>query len=365
MLSLTPTSAPTTVSRNSGIMLLMGVLATSCIIAANVGRSTTEQQATRPVTLARERVEIASVAPTLAEERVEIAPGVYMPLVNLGGGDHAEWFRLGGRGADTAYDYGDDNQNEVGRAVRSSTVPRSELFVTTKIPCCPAPDWCSKSGGWWEWPDVAGEDGHALGHGSARDVRKIAEHNFEKLGLDYVDLMILHFPCATPELSLQRYRVLEALHSEGKVRAIGVSNFDAQQLTALVSQAAVPPAVNQFGFGLGTPQTGWMADLADGRGDRTAAALARTQALNVTAMAYGPLGRTTGGRKESILLDPTVGEVATVHGVSSAQVALRWVVQKGVAVVTSGTNTAHYAEDVAVTRFALDGAEMAKLAKIV
>lgn len=129
-----------------------------------------------------------------------------MPLVTLGSGDHAQWFSAGGRGVDTAYDYGDASQKEVGAAVRGSSVPRQELFVTTKIPCCPAPYWCDEDRGWWQWPDVKNQSGHALA--MSGNAKAMALHNFEMLGLDYVDLMILHFPCCarTPPVATRAAR---------------------------------------------------------------------------------------------------------------------------------------------------------------
>merc|ERR1719198_2130057 len=124
-----------------------------------------------------------------------------MPRVNLGMGDHASWLELGGRGIDTAYDYGDADQRENGEAVRSSGVARSEVFVTTKVPCCPAKFWCSTGAfddagpRWYDWPAVDGDDGSVL---AQSNLTRLAEHNLATLGLDYVDLIILHFPCATP-----------------------------------------------------------------------------------------------------------------------------------------------------------------------
>ena len=301
--------------------------------------------------------------------RAEIAPGVWMPLISLGAwSNHTSWFDLGGRSGDTAYDYGDAEQRELGDAVRSAiargVATRDELFVTTKIPCCPAEDWCSVgAGGWWQWPAVGPEklDGPTT---ARTDLAKLAEHNLAVLKLDYVDLMILHFPATSNERSRECYRVLEELHRQGKARAVGVSNFDDSQLASLVASADIKPAVNQIGFGVGKPRTLWMQDLHDGRGDRAAAAIAKAKELGVQPTAYGPLGHTTGQGVDSVLRHPVVEAVAKERGVTSAQVALRFLVQQGIGVVTGGNNPLHYAQDVAVVDFELSDAEMDQLRRI-
>ena len=137
---------------------------------------------------------------------VEIAAGVYMPVINLGTGNHAAWLAAGGRGIDTAYDYGDAQQQEIGVAIRNSGVPRSEIFVTTKVPCCPAEHWCGPTG-WWQWPPIEGPGGQQPREIAETNLTRLAEHDLQMLGLDVVDMIILHFPCATHELSLQAYRV--------------------------------------------------------------------------------------------------------------------------------------------------------------
>ena len=288
---------------------------------------------------------------------MEIAPGVFMPLVNLGNGNHTSWIKQGGRGIDTAYDYGDKSQQEVGRAVRNSGIPRSDLFVTTKLPCCPSTAWCSAQGtGWWQWPGVNGGSSAAAQELAESDLMKLAEHDFKMLGLDVIDALILHFPCATKDLNLARYRVLEELHRKGWVRAIGVSNFDADELTDLVARADIKPAVNQIGYSIKTPTySDWLTK------DQVRATIRRARELGVTTTAYGPLGLTTGIGVASVLGDPEVQAAATAHGKSAAQVALRYLVQQGIPVVTSGKNVKHYAEDVAATEFTLEQDEMQRL----
>jgi len=316
--------------------------------------------------------------PKLRQTSVEIAPNVFLPMVSLGQSmSHKAWFQLGGRGADTAYDYGDQFQEEIGKAIRSSNVSRGDVFVTTKVPCCPADFWCSTGDSdasgprWWQWPAVGpdGGDGAVL---AESDLMRLAEHNLEKMGLEYVDLLILHFPCSSHEKSLMAYRVLEEFQRRGKARAIGVSNFDAVQLEALVRDATVKPAINQIGLGIGKPYSPWLKDdeygldpfkprSAPSYGTRAKATLAKTRELGVHPMAWGPLGVTTLQLMEYTIGNPVVLEIAKAHGKSGAQVALRWLVQQGVPIITSGNNPAHFVEDIAVTDFELSEGEMDRI----
>jgi 2,5-diketo-D-gluconate reductase A len=201
---------------------------------------------------------------------------------------------------------------------------------------------------------AGGEDARAL---AETNLTRLMDHNLRMLGLEYVDLLILHNPCLTEAQSLARYRMIEQWHRRGKSRAIGVSNFDAAQITSLMANATIKPAVNQAGFSLGHPQTWWMDDL-----DRVIKpAMAKSRALNVTWVAYGPLGQTTRQGVQTLVGEPTVAAIGTRHGKSGAQVALRWIVQQGIPVVTAGNNFAHYTENLGVTGFELSHDEMGML----
>ncbi|KAL1508080.1 hypothetical protein AB1Y20_007674 [Prymnesium parvum] len=117
-----------------------------------------------------------------ATPRVEIAPGVFMPLLNFGvQQNHSLAIALGARGLDTANIYGDAQQRDVGAAVRTSALPRSELFVTTKIECCPGAQFLGSA---------------APVCRAAGDPRAAIAHDFAVLGLAYVDLLLLHWPRA-------------------------------------------------------------------------------------------------------------------------------------------------------------------------
>jgi diketogulonate reductase-like aldo/keto reductase len=261
-----------------------------------------------------------------SQTTVEIAPGVFMPLVGIGGGgkkflpsNYSLWLELGGRGLDTALTYGDDVQRDVGKAIQASGIPRDQIFVTTKVPC-PA--------------QTSGD----------------VEHDLEMLGLDYVDLMLLHWPCRSSQGGMTKtisvYKGLETHVTSKKARAIGISNFDAGEIDQLMKGVSVKPAVNQNPFSVGNH------DLQ---------ALNKCQELNITYSAYSPLG---GLSHVDVLHDPTVTAIATAHNKSTAQVALRWVVQQGVVAVTASTSSAHLQSDMDIFDFMLTEEEVNRLTKV-
>lgn len=278
----------------------------------------------------------------------EIAPGVTMPFVNLGGvhshpGNFSAWLSLGGTGLDTAMLYGDDIQVQVGDAIKGSG-QRGDLFVTTKVPCCPTGGigaaWCD-----WYVKEFADLDAYTRG---SIDLRL--------LGIEYADLMLMHWPCSDEADTIKTYRALEAFQLAGKARAIGISNFNSSAIDALYAAPGglrVLPAVNQNGFSI----AGHNSTL----NGRDMATLAKCNEKNITFSAYSPLGGLTG---VDVLGNPTVIAVGKAHNKSSAQVALRWVTQQGVVAVTSATNPEYLAEDLDIFDFTLSDAEMATLAAI-
>lgn len=272
---------------------------------------------------------------------VTIAPGVDMPWISFGAGSQIA-LKHGGRALDTAWCYGDADQFATGKAVREGVVSRAELFVTTKVPCCPSPfafntSLCSNAS--WDSMHV---DEHI-------------HHDFKILGLEYVDLLLMHWPCAKFEQTLAVYRKLEALARSGRARAIGVSNFNATELEALAQVATVRPAVNQVGFSIGghaAQESSW---------GRDEPSLAKAQELGITYMAYSPLGGVTG---IDVLHHPTVQAVAAAHGRSAAQVALRWLIQRGAAVVTASDKISHITADLDALTFNLTESEMVRLSAV-
>ena len=276
---------------------------------------------------------------------IEIAPSVFMPQINLGISNHTLWLEVGGRGLDTALVYGDQAQAEVGNAIRASTLERSEIFVTTKVPCCPATTWetfCNASGSCAK-----------LGNDTEAQIK----HDLKTLGLSYVDLMLLHWPCDTFEESLSTYKAMEKMMVRGTTRAIGVSNFNASWLERLYAEAEVKPSVNQCALSIGDHTNSlW------GRDDET---VATCKKLGVTFEAYSPLGGWARGGTGHILNDPTVIATGQAHNKSAAQVALRWLIQQDLAVVTASNEIAFDEADLELWDFSLTPSEMEALSSVV
>jgi diketogulonate reductase-like aldo/keto reductase len=226
--------------------------------------------------------------------------------------------RDGYRLIDTAAAYG--NEREVGDAVRASGVVRSEVFLETKI-------WISDYG--------YGETLHGF------------EKSAGKLGVEQIDLLILHqaLPSAF-DRTLKAYRALEKLLADGKVRAIGVSNFMVDHLTRLLDQAGVVPAVNQIEVHPYFVQPEVQAFGAE---------------HGILTQAWSPIGGITfyrDGEHTSTLKDPVIVEVAEAHGKSPAQVMLRWGIQHERSVIPKSTKPARIAENIDVFDFELTAEEM-------
>ena len=230
---------------------------------------------------------------------------------------------LGYRHIDTAAAYG--NEREVGEAIRDSAVPRDEIFVETKI-------WISDYG--------TDETLHGF--------RKSAA----KLGVDRIDLLILHQPMPSDfDRTLAAYRALEKLLADGKVRAIGVSNFMFDHLTALLEATSVVPAVNQLEIHPYFQQRS-VLDLDDRHG--------------IVNQAWSPIGGITfypgyGEHRRSVLEDPVVTRIAEDHGRSPAQVLLRWGLQHGRSVIPKSTRPERIAENLDVFGFELTAGELSAL----
>ena len=227
----------------------------------------------------------------------------------------------GYRHIDTAAAYG--NEREVGEAVRASGLDRSEVFLETKI-----------------WISDYGYD--ETQHGFEKSARK--------LGVDQIDLLILHqaLPSAF-DRTLEAYRALETLLSDGKVRAIGVSNFMVGHLTQLLDRATVVPAVNQIEVHPYFAQPDVQAFGAE---------------HGILTQAWSPIGGITfyrDGEHTSTLTDPVIVDIARAHGKSAAQVMLRWGLQHGRSVIPKSTKPERIAENIDVFDFELAGDEMAAI----
>jgi len=220
-----------------------------------------------------------------------------------------EALRVGYRHVDTARIYG--NESDVGAAVRASGVPREQVFVTTKL-----------------WNDD---------HGYDRALRAF-DASLQRLGLDYVDLFLLHWPVAGKRL--ESWRALERLYEEKRARSIGVSNFLVPHLKELLGAAKTVPAVDQI-------------ELTPFLQRRDTTALCRQHGIVVEA--YSPLTR--GGR----LGDPALVDLARRSGRTPAQVLLRWNVQHGNVVLPKSAHPARIAENAKIFDFQLDEQAMAQL----
>ena len=229
--------------------------------------------------------------------------------------------KAGYRHIDTAAAYG--NERQVGEAIAASDLDRSEVFVETKI-----------------WISDYGYDKTL--HGFEKSARK--------LGVDQIDLLILHQ--ALPEkfdATLEAYRGLETLLADGKVRAIGVSNFTVDHLTRLLEVATVVPAVNQIEVHPYFQQR-QVQDLGAEHG--------------ILTQAWSPIGGITfyrDGQHTSTLNDPVIGEIAAAHGKSPAQVMLRWGIQQGRSVIPKSTKPARIAENLDVFDFDLTEDQLAAI----
>ena len=262
--------------------------------------------------------------------RLELNNGVEMPLLGLGvfqtpSGETRDAVRTaldaGYRHTDTAAAYG--NERQVGDALRSSEVDRSEVFVETKI-------WISDYG----YKETL--------HGFEKSARK--------LGVEQIDLLILHQPLPSAfERTLEAYRALETLLAHEKVQAIGVSNFMVEHLTALLDRATVVPAVNQIECHPYFAQRE-VQEFGAGHG--------------IATQAWSPIGGITfyrDGHHGSTLDDPVIGDIARGHGKTPAQAMLRWGLQHGRSVIPKSTKPSRIAENINVFDFELSAGEMAAI----
>eukprot|EP00658_Telonema_sp_P-2_P015765 TRINITY_DN1608_c0_g4_i19.p1 TRINITY_DN1608_c0_g4~~TRINITY_DN1608_c0_g4_i19.p1 ORF type:complete len:291 (+),score=66.58 TRINITY_DN1608_c0_g4_i19:182-1054(+) len=272
----------------------------------------------------------------------QTSPRAPMPLVNLGGVDKfdpsnfSSWLALGGRGIDTALVYGDQTQAKVAAAIRASRVPRDEIFLTTKVPCCPM----KQVGAMCE-----GEFNGTTAQNIAKDVAILGAP---------IDMLLLHWPCDQFEDTLKAYAGMEEALAQGLVRAIGVSNFDSALLKEFLPKVKVKPAVNQCGHSIGSHN----ATRPFGGDDDTATFCAEN---GIVYSAYSPLG---GLSHIDVMHNPAVVATAKTHNVSTAQVALRWLVQQKIAVVTAANNPEYQKEDMDLFSFSLSDDEMRTLAAI-
>ncbi|MEJ8641580.1 aldo/keto reductase [Streptomyces sp. MS1.HAVA.3] len=221
----------------------------------------------------------------------------------------------GYRSIDTAAIYG--NEKGTGKAVAASGLPREELFVTTKLWNGPKQRW--------------GRD----------EVLRAFDDSLAKLGLDHVDLYLIHWPRPMRDDFVSIWKTFEEITASGRAKAVGVSNFRPADLDRIAAESALVPAVNQVELHPLFPQAELRAVHA-GRG--------------IATEAWSPLGQ----GKELLTL-PAVAAIAAAHGRSAAQVVLRWHLQHGNIVIPKSVTPARIRENLDVFDFELGAADMAAL----
>ncbi|MCX2926837.1 aldo/keto reductase [Streptomyces sp. NEAU-W12] len=218
----------------------------------------------------------------------------------------------GYRSIDTAAVYG--NEEGTGRAVAASGIPREDLFVTTKL-----------------WNDDQGYD----------TTLRAFDTSLSKLGLDYVDLYLIHWPMPARGRYVDTYRAFEKLHAEGRIRAIGVSNFLPEHLEHLLEETSVVPAVNQIELHPHLQQS---------------AAREYHAERGIATEAWSPLGSGKG-----LLEVPAIVAIARKHGRTPAQVVLRWHLQLGNVVIPKSVTPSRIEENIDVFDFSLDTEDLAAI----
>ncbi len=250
---------------------------------------------------------------------VTLNSGYQMPLNGLGTysltGDTcvqsvSKALKRGVRLIDTAYMYG--NEAEVGKAIRESGIPREEIFVITKL-----------------YPSQFDEPEKAI------------DEALEKLDIGYVDLMLLHHPGTG---DVKAYKAMEQAAKDGKIHSLGLSNWYVEELEEFLPQVSVAPALVQNEIHPYYQENDVIPYI---------------QSLGIVVQGWYPLGGR--GHTAELLSDETISAIAKAHGKSSAQVILRWNLQKGVVVIPGSSNPDHIQENTEIYDFELTGEEMERI----
>lgn len=254
---------------------------------------------------------------------VKLNNGLEMPMVGFGvyqvSDEDTEKavlaaLKVGYRLLDTAAVYG--NEAGVGRAIKASGIPREEIFVTTKL-------WIQRENGY-------------------ENTKKALEDSLTRLGLDYVDLYLMHQPFGDVH---EQWRAMEDLYKAGKARAIGVSNFHMDRLMDLITCHEIVPAVNQI-----ETHPFYQRD----------AEIAFHKELGILQQAWAPLAE----GKFEIFSNPILTQIAQKHGKSVAQVVLRWLNQRGVAIIPKSVKVERMLENREIFDFTLDEQDLAQIATL-
>lgn len=219
--------------------------------------------------------------------------------------------KAGYRHIDTAAAY--RNEPGVGEGIRASGLPREEVFVTTKV-----------------WNEQQGYDA-AL---------KAIESSLKRLKMDYLDLILIHWPSPQRGLYVDTWKALVAAKAQGLVRAIGVSNFQVEHLDKVIGETGVTPAINQIELHPRFQQQALRTAHAE-RG--------------IATESWSPLGQ---GR---LLADPVIGKIAAKHGKTAAQAIIRWHLDSGLVVIPKSVTPSRIIENFDVLDFSLDAEDMAAI----
>ncbi|MGW4894691.1 aldo/keto reductase [Kitasatospora sp. NPDC004240] len=231
----------------------------------------------------------------------------------------------GYRSIDTAAIY--ENEVGTGAAVTGAIaagVPREDLYITTKL-------WNSGRADW------SGEQGRDA-------VRREFDASLEKLGLDYVDLYLIHWPRPAHGSYLNVWKAFEELLADGRVKSVGVSNFGTEQLRRVLDESSVVPVLNQVELHPYFPQEELRAFHAE---------------HGIATEAWSPLGQ-----GKTLLAEPALARIAEKHGRTVAQVVLRWHLQSGVIAIPKSVTPARIKENLDVAGFELDAEDLAAIAGI-
>lgn len=259
-----------------------------------------------------------TLAPTRALHHGAQIPAIGLGTYSLVGDAGVAAIRnaldLGYRMLDTAENY--RNEEEVGRAVRESGIDRESIFVTTKFNR--------------EWHSING-------------VRQTHENSLRRLGLDYVDLLLVHWPNPDQDQYVDALRGLGALWEEGKIRAFGTSNFKAKHLQRVLDETGLTPDVNQIQLSPYTIRSETRA-YDDSHG--------------IITESWSPIG----GSGDELRSDAVITEIAQTHGRSPAQVVLRWHTQLGLIPIPKSADPQRQADNLAIFDFELTADQLAQIA---
>ncbi|MGN1279792.1 MAG: aldo/keto reductase [Limosilactobacillus sp.] len=235
----------------------------------------------------------------------------------------ADAIEVGYRLIDTAAVYG--NEAAVGQGIRDSGIDRHRLFVTSKL-------WNTERG--------------------YESTKKALDETLKKMQLDYLDLYLIHWPAnqkqfgdRASEINAETWRAMEEAYHEGKIRALGLSNFMPHHVIDLMKTATVAPAVDQIEVHPGWPHTQEIKYL---------------QAHNILVEAWGPLG----GQGAKVLTNPTMEKLAKKYGKTTAQISLRWILQQGVLPLPKSVHPKRMVENTQLFDFELSDEDMKTISEL-